>query len=247
MVTAVCSSGDAVQCVLGPAGSGKTYALAAAARAWQQAGFTVWGASVNGTAAEQLARATGIPTRTLASLLNRLDLADHPVLTDRHVIIVDEASTIGSRDLARLLRHTTAAGATVRLVGDPAQHSAIDAGGLFRALVDQHPERTPALTVLRRQTGDDMADLRLALTDYRQGRLAEAWQRLQDNARIVTADSPGELARCVVRRLVPRPHPPPRRPRDGGPVVDGGREPRRTPSAQQPGPSDVARRPHLVR
>ena len=185
--TAVCTSGDAVQCVLGPAGSGKTYALAAAAQAWQKAGFTVWGASVNGTAAEQLARATAIPTRTLASLLNRLDLADHPVLTDRHVIVVDEASTIGSRNLARLLRHTTAAGATVRLVGDPAQHSAIDAGGLFRALVDRHPERTPVLTVLRRQAGDDMADIRLALTDYRQGRLAEAWQRLQDNARIVTA------------------------------------------------------------
>jgi hypothetical protein len=53
----------------------------------------------------------------------------------------------------------TSAGAAVRLVGDPAQHSAIDAGGLFRALIDQHPERTPALTVLRRQTGDDMADL----------------------------------------------------------------------------------------
>jgi conjugative relaxase-like TrwC/TraI family protein len=193
MVAAVCTSGDAVQCVLGPAGSGKTYALAIAARAWQEAGFTVWGASVNGTAAEQLTRATGIPSRTLASLLDRLDLADYPVLTDRHIIVVDEASTVGSRDLARLLRYTTATGASVRLVGDPAQHSAVDAGGVFRALVDRHPDRTPGLTVLRRQHGDDMADIRLALTDYRHGRIAEAWQRLEDNARVVTADSPAEL------------------------------------------------------
>jgi conjugative relaxase-like TrwC/TraI family protein len=193
MVAAVCTSGDAVQCVLGPAGSGKTYALAVAARAWQEAGFTVWGASVNGTAAEQLARATGIPSRTLASLLDRLDLADYPVLTDRHIIVMDEASTTGSRDLAHLLRYTTATGASVRLVGDPAQHSAVDAGGLFRALVDRHPDRTPGLTVLRRQHGDDMADIRLALTDYRHGRIAEAWQRLQYNARVVTAESPGEL------------------------------------------------------
>jgi conjugative relaxase-like TrwC/TraI family protein len=193
MVVALCTSGDAVQCALGPAGSGKTYALAAAARAWQQAGYTVWGTSVSGTAAEQLGRATGLPSRTLASLLDRLDLADRPLLTDRHVIVVDEASTVGSRDFARLLRHTTAAGAAVRLVGDPAQHSAVDAGGVFRALVDQHPDCTPALTVLRRQQGDDMADIRLALTDYRHGRIAEAWQRLESNARVVSADSPAKL------------------------------------------------------
>jgi ATP-dependent exoDNAse (exonuclease V) alpha subunit len=222
MVVAMCTSGDAVQCVLGPAGSGKTYALAAAAQAWQEAAYTVWGTSVNGTAAEQLGRATGIPSRTLASLLDRLDLADGPLLTGGHVIVVDEASTVGSRDLARLLRHTTPAGTAVRLVGDPAQHSAVDAGGMFRALVERHPDRTPALNVLRRQHGDEMADIRLALTDYRHGRIAEAWQRLEDKARVVTADSPARAARHPVCRLVRGPAPPPGRSQWGGPVVDGG-------------------------
>src|SRR5262249_52868376 len=74
-----------------------------------------------------------------------------------------------------------------------AQHTSVDAGGMFRALVERHPDRTPALNVLRRQHGDDMADIRLALTDYRHGRITEAWQRLENNARVVTADSPPQL------------------------------------------------------
>jgi conjugative relaxase-like TrwC/TraI family protein len=193
MVLAACTAGDAVQCVVGPAGSGKTFALAAAARAWERAGCVVWGAAVNGIAAEQLARTTGIRAWTVASLLRRLDVADTAGLSDRHVIIVDEASTVGSRDLARLLGHTGAAGAAVRLVGDPAQHSAVDAGGLFRGLVHRHPDRTPTLTVLRRQASDGMADIRSALTAYRHGRIADAWRVLSAGDRVVTATSPGGL------------------------------------------------------
>ena len=193
MVRTTCGSGDAVACVLGAAGSGKTYALAAAVRAWRTAGFVVWGAAVNGTAAEQLGKATGLDARTLASLLDRLDLSPTPLLTDRHVIVVDEASTVGTRDLARLLRNSERAGAAVRLVGDPAQHSSVEAGGMFRVLVERHTDRTPALTVLRRQQGPATADLRLALADYREGRIAAAWQRLTDNTRIVTAASAPEL------------------------------------------------------
>jgi hypothetical protein len=34
MIRSICTSGRRVQCVLGPAGSGKPFALAAAARAW---------------------------------------------------------------------------------------------------------------------------------------------------------------------------------------------------------------------
>jgi hypothetical protein len=50
------------------------------------------------------------------------------------VLVVDEASMLGSRKLARLLGHAGQARVKVVLVGDDRQLSAIDAGGGFRAL-----------------------------------------------------------------------------------------------------------------
>ena len=193
MVRSITTSGDRVQCVIGPAGTSKTAALNIAARAWETAGYRVIGATVNGTAAEVLARSTNIDTNTVAYLLTRLDTAPQPLIDERTVIVIDEASTLGNRALARLVRHTETAGATLRLVGDPAQHGAVEAGGLFAHLARNNPNRTPTLTVDRRQTAGHMADVRHATTDYRAGRIAQALNRLDTNDRIVTASTAAEL------------------------------------------------------
>ena len=57
----------------------------------------------------------------------------------------------------------------MRAIGDPAQHSAVEAGGMWAQMVDQHPDRVPALTENRRQAAEETADLRLANADYRAG------------------------------------------------------------------------------
>ncbi len=193
MVRAICGSGDRFQAVVGPAGSGKTAALEVAARAWHAAGFTVVGAAVNGTAAEVLQRSTGIASRTVAGLVTRLDTATTPVLNDRTIVLVDEASTLGNRNHARLTHHVQAAGATMRTIGDPHQHGAVEAGGMWAHLVNQRPDRTPRLTENRRQAAPEMDDVRLANADYRAGRIAEAVARLHANERIVTAPTNSEL------------------------------------------------------
>jgi conjugative relaxase-like TrwC/TraI family protein len=195
LVRAITESGDRIQAAVGPAGTGKTFALDVAARAWRAAGYRPIGAAVGGTAAEVLGRATGMPSTTIASLLVRLDLAGpgDRVLDASSVVVVDEASTLGNRDLDRLIRHVQRAGATLRLVGDPAQHSAVPAGGLWRALVELRPDRTPRLTELRRQRGDELAAVRAALEDYRDGKVTAALQRLHDDGRVVEANAPKEL------------------------------------------------------
>ncbi len=193
MVHAICGSGDRFQAVVGPAGSGKTAALEVAARAWEQAGYTVVGAAVNGTAAEVLQRSTGVESRTVAGLVTRLDTATDPVLDARTVVLVDEASTLGNRPHARLVHHIHHAGAVMRTVGDPAQHSAVEAGGMWACIVDTYPDRTPRLVENRRQAVEEMADVRLANAEYRAGRIAEAIDRLEANDRIVTAPSSAEL------------------------------------------------------
>ena len=100
MVRSITRSGHRVQCVLGAAGAGKTTALEAAVRAWEDAGYTPIGTAVQGTHAEVLGHRTGIEARTVASL-------SWPCATGRRsstaatVILVDESSTLGNRDLPR--------------------------------------------------------------------------------------------------------------------------------------------------
>ncbi len=52
------------------------------------------------------------------------------------LVIVDEASLAGTLSLAALAHQAESAGATMLLVGDPAQLNAVDAGGALRMLAD---------------------------------------------------------------------------------------------------------------
>ncbi len=52
------------------------------------------------------------------------------------LVIVDEASLAGTLSLAALAHQAESAGATMLLVGDPAQLTAVDAGGALRMLAD---------------------------------------------------------------------------------------------------------------
>ncbi len=191
MVRSICTSGHRIQCVLGPAGSGKTFALAAAARAWEDAGYRPLGAVVQGTATEVLRDATAMECSTVASLLYRLD--EGLVTLDEHsVVLVDESSTIGNRDLARLADHVERGGAALRLIGDPAQHSAVAAGGGWRALLERYPEDRAELVVRRRQAAEEMTEVRLVSIDYAAGKISEALERLTTD-RVVEADTPDQL------------------------------------------------------
>ncbi len=198
MVTSICTSGHRIQCVLGPAGSGKTFALAAAARAWHDAGYVPIGATVQGTAVEVLRDATAMDCSTVADLLTRLDHNVAGALSDRHIVVVDESSTLGNRDLARLARYVELAGASLRLIGDPAQHSAVAAGGGWRALLERYPQDRAELVERRRQAAPEMTEVRLASIDYAAGEIERAIDRLRRDERIVEADTPDELLDALV-------------------------------------------------
>lgn len=170
LVRGFCSSGHQVQCAIGRAGAGKTTSMRAAAEAWLAAGFRVVGTAVKGEAARQLATATGIATETVAWQLARAWTRAND-LDARTVLLVDEASTLSDRDLAEVLRLAKACGTAVRLIGDPAQHGAVAAGGMFRVLCERHPHQTPELRQSQRVTH---AEDRMAADALRHGRIDEA-------------------------------------------------------------------------
>jgi conjugative relaxase-like TrwC/TraI family protein len=133
MVRTICRSGAGVEVVEGIAGSGKTTALRAAARAWTSSGYGVRGCALAARAAARLHDGTGIPSCTLDRLLSSLNRGES-CLTTRHVVVVDEAAMVGTRKLHELLDHADRSGAKVVLIGDPRQLPEIDAGGAFAGL-----------------------------------------------------------------------------------------------------------------
>ncbi|HEU5150386.1 MAG TPA: AAA family ATPase [Iamia sp.] len=169
-VRAVCSSGRAVDLVVGVAGSGKTTALDAATTALEDAGYRVVGTSTSGQAARTLGTEAHIESRTTTSLLWRLD-NDLIALDDRSVVIVDEAAMTADAHLLRLLTEVEKAQAKVILVGDPRQLSAIGPGGAVASLLDRHPEILTTLDHNVRQR--DPAE-RAALAQLRHGDVHQA-------------------------------------------------------------------------
>lgn len=164
-------SKGALKSIVGYAGSGKSYLLGAAREAWEQQGYQVHGAALSGIAAENLEAGSGIESRTLASRFYYWDKGEQR-LTDKDIVVVDEAGMIGSRQLNRLLGEVKQAKAKVVLVGDPYQLQAIEAGAAFRAINERVSSVT--LSEIRRQRVEwqCQATVELAL-----GKTAEAIAR----------------------------------------------------------------------
>jgi conjugative relaxase-like TrwC/TraI family protein len=126
--------GGGVVVGVGPAGTGKTFALGAARMAWESDGYRVLGAAPTGVAAVRLEQGSAIEVcRTIDRLLAELELGKEK-LDRRTVLVVDEAGMVGTRKLVEVARKCEQAKTKLVLVGDEKQLAAIDAGGGFRAL-----------------------------------------------------------------------------------------------------------------
>jgi conjugative relaxase-like TrwC/TraI family protein len=194
-VMAITTSGRGAELVVGVAGSGKTTALAAVRDAFESEGFEVIGTSTSGQAARTLRTAAGIEaSRTLASLRWRLD-HDQLQLTNRHVVILDEAAMTEDAAMLGLLGAAGDAGAKVVMVGDHRQLGAVGPGGGFEALVTRYGAAVHILDENVRQR--DVAT-RAALEELRAGDVAKAVASYARSGCIRTApDRSGALEATV--------------------------------------------------
>lgn len=174
------SSGRQLDVVLGVAGSGKTTTLSAVRAGLEEAGYEVIGAATSGQAARTLQAGAGIESRTVASLAWRLDHGQLK-LTDRHVLILDEAGMTTDTDIGRLLGAVERAGARMIIVGDYRQLDAVGPGGALEAICDRHPEAVHTLADNLRQV--DPAE-RVALDQLRSGQIEHALAWYASNDRV---------------------------------------------------------------
>ncbi len=150
LVRELATSGARVQVALAPAGTGKTTAMSALARAWTEDGGHVIGLAPTAAAAAVLGGDLHAPTDTVDKLvhvlgeLGEVDRADTPVRVPQWVadigpetlVIVDEAAMSGTPNLDVAVAYVLGRGGSVRLVGDDQQLASVSAGGVVRDIAE---------------------------------------------------------------------------------------------------------------
>ena len=121
--------------VEGAPGVGKTTLLAPVAAAWASEGWRVIGASTAWKIAHQLRDDLGIEARALDSWLALAEHGSQPFLSDKTLLIIDEAGLITSQQMSRVLKEVEAARRAghqiaIRMVGDRKQLQPIGGPGL---------------------------------------------------------------------------------------------------------------------
>ena len=135
-----------VNCLVAPAGSGKTRTMAAFSHAWiAETGCRVIGLTLSENAARVLAGEGMTETYNLAQFLGKIkdsdELRPHVPVHKGDVLVVDEATQVSTADLLRLMQIADRAGAMIIGTFDPEQLGAVEAGGMFPLIAARHGSR----------------------------------------------------------------------------------------------------------
>ena len=177
-----------VQPLQAPAGAGKTHSLKALRAAAHRANKEVLVLAPTGKAVDEAMRdGAGDRGLTVAKALQLIE--DNQLDVDRRsVVIVDEASMVGTPDLKKLLSAAVAGRAKMVLVGDPYQLSPVKArGGMFEDLCEELPWSQRLGEVWRMRDADER-DMSLALRSGHGNRLRKAVGWYRNQGRLHTGD-----------------------------------------------------------
>lgn len=130
------TKGNDLSCVLGYAGTGKSYMLGAARELWEKEGYRVRGLSLTGVAARGLEDGSGIKSQTIARQFRSWENS-RGVLSERDIVVLDEVGMVSSRQLYRVLAYVKNAGAKLVTTGDFSQIPPIEAGAAARAVMEK--------------------------------------------------------------------------------------------------------------
>lgn len=187
-VANIAASPFLVQPLQAPAGAGKTHSLKALRAGAARAGKQVLLLAPTGRAVDEAMREqAGDRGYTVAKALTLL-AEDQLRLDQRTLVIVDEASMVGTPDLAALLKATTDANAKIVLVGDAHQLAPVKSrGGVFEQLCTDLPW-SQRLSEVWRMRDPAERDASLALRSGRGNRLRKAVGWYRNAGRLHTGD-----------------------------------------------------------
>lgn len=178
--------------VIGRPGTGKSYLLKPVNEFYKQANQLVIGAALSGKVARALQSETGIKSSTIKSLSYRL-ANNRMQLSDKHVLIIDEAGMVDFTSMAYLIKKAHKAGSKVVLIGDPDQLKPIQKGEIFRGIA----ACTGYIELENIKRQQDLGD-RQASLDLAKGNIDNAIQHYQDKGAITIADTKPQAIEQVV-------------------------------------------------
>ena len=171
-----------ISVVIGRPGTGKSYLLQPVREFFEAHQQQVIGASLSGKVAKALQAETGIPSSTIASLAWRIS-NERMQLTEKHVLVIDEAGMVDVHNMAFLIREAKKAGSKVVLIGDPDQLKPIHKGEIFRGIAGL----TGYIELENIKRQQDSGD-RQASRDMANGNIREAVQHYQDKQAITISN-----------------------------------------------------------
>jgi exodeoxyribonuclease V alpha subunit len=141
---------NAVACITGGAGTGKTTVLRTALRAFSLMGYAIHAVALSGRAAMRLHESIGFTTMTIAGFLRNPPLDSTG--SDKNLLVIDEASMV---DLPTMYRIVTHIHPSVRIVltGDPDQLPPIGCGKVLADIVHSKRIANTMLDIVKRQDG----------------------------------------------------------------------------------------------
>tara|TARA_R110001583_G_scaffold100991_1_gene247315 strand:- start:17413 stop:19056 length:1644 start_codon:yes stop_codon:yes gene_type:complete len=142
---------NAVSCITGGAGTGKTTVLRTALRAFHTLGYHIHAIALSGRAAMRLHESIGFKTLTIAAFL-RQEPVDPGSNQPHHLLVIDEASMIDLPTMYRLVTHINP---KVRIIftGDPDQLPPIGCGKVLSDIVESEVIANTTLDIVKRQDG----------------------------------------------------------------------------------------------
>lgn len=142
---------NAISCITGGAGTGKTTVLRTALRAYHQMGFEIHAVALSGRAAMRLHESIGFKTSTIAKLL-REDSIEPTSAQQKHLLVIDEASMIDLPTIYRLVNHIHPS-VHIIFTGDPDQLPPIGCGKVLSDIVSSNVIANTMLDIVKRQEG----------------------------------------------------------------------------------------------
>ena len=169
----VLGSRDRVMIIRGVAGTGKTTLEQEIGEALAEAGRPVVALAQSVKASREVLReeAGFANADTVARFLKDNEMQES---ARNGVILVDEASQLGTRDLGRVFDIAETVGARVILVGDRRQHRSVTAGEPLKLLEESAGLKVAEVTDILRQKGD----YKKAAVALSEGRTDEAFEEL---------------------------------------------------------------------
>lgn len=230
-VKALCDDNN-LSVLIGRAGTGKTTTLKAVIDLHQQSGYKISGLSLSATAAENLGLETNCPAETVAFYLDKWDRReeayqkfwsihtskehsglerrlhdlDQYSLTNKHLVIVDEAGMIGTNQWSSILKYVEKSKSKLIVVGDDHQFKAIEAGDFFRKLKEkaQGLDRISNLNSIIRQKEEWMRSASQDLAELKTYQALSTYEQ-QGHIKKIDGDDLKSIAKSYVEKRISEP------------------------------------------